>query len=524
MAQNRLLLILRILAFLLLGLLLLQLGLIYDTQVFNIFNILTIVGDLRDVFAYVFYIILFGIFTGIFMLMGTIFQMFGNIFSASFFYNFAQSVFSNMIGNWFYLPDYSPEAGESANLIAPSLNESFEGLKFLFTTITEDVYLIILQFFILMMFFYALRGTFTSNPGDSIKVITYINIVIVIPLFFFQIDLVLSMFANFIPSMPTWYTEIINKGLIKPEIFQDIREWGFIEFITSEIFLVAVTMFVYLEFVFQLAYVDQVTMPSIEREQRLSRQIDVMHIEAEKAIARIKAMEEMKREKKAQERAARTEADKDREREEKEKFSLEAMMSESSENIGFTYVAELIAKKKAEKAEQIVLDAMRDTRKVANYLDKLFKQDREAKETLTAKTSAPKSSKLVISTIRNILTRFVIITCLTWICVHPYQVFSFLRAPEAILNSVELQTVESVLSLLLPILLVIPMISSVIKMTKHNKLQEMLRLEELKRSGLTEEELQALESQRTDISADEVKMTQDKDAAADRARKNQQQA
>ena len=42
----------------------------------------------------------------------------------------------------------------------------------------------------------------------------------------------------------------------------------------------------------------------------------------------------------------------------------------------------------AEKAEQKVMDAMKDTRRVAHYLDKLFKQDPEARNTLTAKIKA----------------------------------------------------------------------------------------------------------------------------------------
>jgi len=84
---------------------------------------------------------------------------------------------------------------------------------------------------------------------------------------------------------------------------------------------------------------------------------------------------------------------------------------------------------------------------------------------------------------------------------------------------VELQTYEGVLSLLIPFLLLIPLISNIIKITKHSKLQQMLRLEELRRAGLTEEEMQALEVRRTQIAEAETELAQDQDAAADRARK-----
>ncbi len=54
--------------------------------------------------------------------------------------------------------------------------------------------------------------------------------------------------------------------------------------------------FVYLEIVFQVSYVDEVTAPLIEREARLKSQIRVLKVEADRAIATIKQMEENKKE------------------------------------------------------------------------------------------------------------------------------------------------------------------------------------------------------------------------------------
>lgn len=518
MAKNYLLISLRVTSIALLVLLIIQLGVIYNNDIFNFWNIMGIIGDLRDIFAYVMYIALFGIFTGISIAFSSIFGAMGNAISPQYFLNFVNSVFSNMVGNWFYLPNYNPDTMEAIPaLIAPTLSESLSGLQYLFAMITEDLYMVILQIIIVLMFYHAIRGTFTSDPGESIKVIVFINLVIIIPLFFRQIDIVLNMFSTFFSNMPEWYTNIMEKDLLQDPIFENINEMTFTEFLTSNIFLTATTMFIYLEFVFQLAYVDSVTTPSVERELRLSRQIDVMHTEAEKAISRIKAIEEMKREKKAQMRLNLTDEDRQKEKDEKERLSISSMMSDKSENVGFSFIAELIAKKKAEKNEQVIMDAMKDTRRVAHYLEKLFKQDKEARNTLTAKTSAPKSSRLIASTLINMFTRIILITAIMWVVVHPYNFFAFIRSPDAILKSVELQTVESTLSVLLPFLLVIPMISSVIRATKHNKLKEILRLEELRRAGLTEEELLALESSRGIVDENEVQMAQDADAAANRA-------
>ncbi len=523
MEKNYLILSLRGVSIGLLLILLILVGNIFNPTIFNVFEIMSIAGYLRDVFAFLLYIILFGLFYGVYMVIGGIMRVFGGAFSVGYFQTLCESTFQNMVGNWFYLPDYfsSPTANGSTNLVAPTMGQAWNGLKSLFSILTGDFYLVFLQLMMLFMFIYAIRGALTSNPSDSIRVIMLLNVVIVIPLFFLQIRDVLSIFG--IVNLPNFLNNLVvtSSGLILPDIMVDIRELSFFGFLTTTIFWVALIMFLYLEFTFQLSYVEKVTTPSVEREIRLSRQIDLMHIEAEKAIARIKAVEDMKRQKKAEERLKKAEEEKELGKSDKNRFALNKFMSEKASNVGFSLITELIAKKKAEKQEQVIMDAMKDTRKVANYLDKLFKQDKEAKDTLTAKTAAPKASRLIYSTIINMTTRILMITLLAWAVVHPYDVYSLFQSPDSIQNSVELQTVEGILSVLLPFILIIPLISNIIKVTKHNKLKEMLRLEELRRKGLTEEELTALEISRGGVTQEEVLMAQDQDAAADRARKMQ---
>ena len=62
MAKNYLLTTLRLLSIALVVLLIVQLGTIYDTDVFSFINIFSIIGDLRDVFAYLLYLLLYLIF------------------------------------------------------------------------------------------------------------------------------------------------------------------------------------------------------------------------------------------------------------------------------------------------------------------------------------------------------------------------------------------------------------------------------------------------------------------------------
>ncbi len=501
----------------LLILMIVMLGTIYDTEIFNIFSVFGLLGQLRDLLSFLLYIGVYYVIFGLAMGVGGLFSLFGSeYFNYNYYGNLVSEIIHNVIGGWFYLP--SSEDGTA--MIAPTVSEAFIGATAVFTEIRADLYLIILQVLVAAMFFYALRASITSNPTDSITTVTLINLIIIIPIFFYQLNDVLSIF---IPSgnIP-FLSNILSHDLLKPSIFADISAMNFWQFITSNIFLVALSMFLYLEFVFQVSYIDKVTAPSIEREERLTRQIEVMKVESLKAITRIKAVEEKKREKKLLQQARMTQEDVEMEKEEKKRLSLRTMMSEKGQ-AGFSFVSELIEKKKLEKEEERMMESMKDTRKVSNYLEKLFSQDPEAKNTLTAKTSAPSSTRLIVSTFVSLGTRILVIILLTWACVHPYAIFSVI-SPDSIVNSVELQTYEGVLSILIPVLLVIPFISTIIKISKHAKLEEILKLEEIRRSGLTEEELAELQKKRAKAATQETQMARDQDAAADQARKAAQNA
>ncbi|MHA1519474.1 MAG: hypothetical protein ACTSRK_04760 [Promethearchaeota archaeon] len=505
--QNYLLLTLRITSIVLLALLLAELGQIYNPVIYNVINVFSIIGTLRDVFAFLFYIALFGIFIGIYYGIGFVFSLF--VPDLSFFMNVSTNIFYNLVGRWFKFTFID----ETIASTTPSIEVAIQGLSDLVVDATQDLYMVGLQLLVIIMFYQALRGAMTSDPGASLKVILYLNAIIIIPMFFLQLVVVLEMFGISPLALPVWFQEIVYHDLLYEGIFLDISELSLWEYLQTDIFLVAVLEFIFLEFVFQLSYVDKVTRPSIEREQRLNHQIEVMHTEAVKAIARIKAIEERKREIKMEARANLTEDEREEQKKERERLSLQSLMSESGGQTSFSYVADLIRKKKEEKREAKMMNAMRDTRKIANYLEKLFKQDPRARDSLTASSSAPRASRLVISTIINMLIRIILIIAMAWACVHPYQLFGLIGAPDAILNSVELQIYEGSWSIIIPLVLIIPMISYIIKITKHTKLEEMLRMEEIRRAGITEEEYDALLAAREKgTSLDDVQLTRDQDA------------
>ena len=56
----------------------------------------------------------------------------------------------------------------------------------------------------------------------------------------------------------------------------------------------------------------------------------------------------------------------------------------------------------------------------------------------------------------------------------------------------EISTPEAVLSIFIAIVLIIPLMSTITRIAKHNKLNETLRIEAIQRSGMTEAELNKL--------------------------------
>lgn len=476
-----------------------ELGLIYNNDVFNFWEIASILGQLRDLSSYALYIGTYYICYGLLMLVGSLFVL-TNVIQPYFYQNFMNIIFENMVGRWFYFP--------GLDTTTPTINIATDAMVELASSMVQDVYLVVLQILMLCVFFYAIRGSLTSNPGDSIKTIIFMNILIIIPMFFIGLGEIIGRFGL---TTPEFLQEIIDRELLKPAIYYDISD-DFWSYVTSEIFTVAMLSFVYLELVFQVAYVDQVTSPSIERELRLSQQIRSLKVEAERAVATIKQIEQDRREK--AKLAMETEGALAGTTEEEEKaLSLRTFMSESGKG-RFSYISELIEKKKLEREEKAREMAMKDTRKLNNYLDKLFKQDKEAYNAITAKTSAPSSANLISSTIMSLASRIVVISLIAWAAIHPRFVFlNIFHSPPAIAESVEMTSPEAVLSLFIPFLLIIPLVSAIIRITKHSKLNEMLRLEAIQRSGLTEEELEELNKRRNKVAEQEVVMDQDKDAA-----------
>ena len=286
MAARWLLITLRILSIFMLVILLIEVGLIYNSTIFNFQTILVVLGNLRDLVSYGLFLGLYYAFYGFYYLIGAIFSPLGslNLWDWIFYNNFMQSMFNNIIGRWFYFPNLSTTT--------PNVSEVLTAITKLTSSMASTLYVAILQILMLVLLFFAIRGSLINDPGDCIKTVVILNVLMIIPMFFISLNHFLTSFGV---TTPTFIANILAENLLKPAISALISD-QFVTFITSPIFIVAMLSFVYLEIVFQVSYVDEVTAPSIEREARLKSQIRVLKVEADRAIATIKQMEENKKE------------------------------------------------------------------------------------------------------------------------------------------------------------------------------------------------------------------------------------
>jgi len=292
------------------------------------------------------------------------------------------------------------------------------------------------------------------------------------------VPLTLMAFQNMLGVFEMSWDVVANlRPVLRPEITQPITEgW---EFFTRPMFLAILLIYLFVELSFQAEYSDLVTRPSEEREERLGYQLESLQREGMRVTTTI---EKVKEKVKEQKKTGGTQQNR-----------LKQFFSKAG---GFSYVKEMVEKRKFERATQSWLEAASDTRRLGSYVQRLTTEDPEARRTLTAKSSAPSAGKMLTSTILNILVRAGAIITLTFIVSQPrfiltslFTGFGTLNPPLenwAILHSAELATPEAILVLLIPIMCTFPVISLIIKKIKSQRLKELLRQEDLRRKAVEE--------------------------------------
>jgi len=222
---------------------------------------------------------------------------------------------------------------------------------------------------------------------------------------------------------------------------------------------------------FQINYADTVTKPSLERNERLEAQLNILARESHFITANIDKIKTEAKEKM-----------KEIEEEQQEGLVVGKFFAKTGRR--FSYVKEMIERKKLEEEEKKLVTAASKTRRLGRYIDRLFREDSEARDTLTASSSAPRSRNLATSTLFNFIYRLGLLMIISFIIIHPYWFLAtIIQLPEAITESVAIFSPEVIIILLLPIMLIFPVISKLISFIKHRnliiRLQQEGRIKEL---------------------------------------------
>ena len=349
--------------------------------------------------------------------------------------------FRGLLSLWFTFPNgTTPDISQIPDLLGQE-----------FAVFNENIYLIAFQILIIISIIYAIKAFLTTNPKNDLIVVGSIVLMLVIPLMVFGFKDMLDLFnmsIQYLEDLP-YPLDISLEQIPIDDVFQ---------FFASPVILLAITSYIYLEMAFQINYTYIVTKPSLERSHRLEAQLTILQSESYYITANVDKIKE--------------EAKKRREElkiEDKTTMGISGFFAKTGER--FSYVKEMIEKKKLEEEEKKLITAASKTRRLGRYMHRLFQEDFEARDTLTAKSSAPKPQSLVVSTIINFFFRVGILVTISFIIIHPKWFMEHIfHLPPAIVESVVMYSPEIIIILLIPLMLIFPVISKVISFIKHRNL------------------------------------------------------
>jgi len=390
------------------------------------------IKSIRNIFTYLIY-------SGAYVVaLGT--AIISSFVNRQFMFQFIDNFFRNYLSLWFNFPGGSaPRLDEIPDLILGEL-----------AGFLENLYLIAFFILIIISIVYAIRAFIQTNPKYDLIVIGSLVLMIVIPLIVFGFREMLTLF-----NVTFEYFEGLPNPLDTNSLSQ-IPIDNLFQFLGSPVILLAIVSYIYIEIAFQINYTDTVTKPSLIRSDRLEAQLNILKSESHYITANVDKIKE--------EAKARKE-----ELEFGEKEAISKFFAKTSEK--FSYVKEMIERKKLEEEEKKLVTAASKTRRLGRYIERLYREDAEAHETLTAKSSAPRSKSLIVSTIINFTYRAILLITISFIIIHPHWFFvNVFNLPPSITESVAMFSPEVVIILLIPIMLIFPAISKLISYIKHRNL------------------------------------------------------
>ena len=347
--------------------------------------------------------------------------------------------FRKLFSLWFTFPDgTTPEFTAIPDLLGQE-----------FAIFSENLYLIAFQVLFIITILYVIKAFLKTDPKNDIIVIGSIVLMLVLPLMVFGLRDMLDLFYVSIPYL---------EGLPNPldPSLEQIPIDNIFQFFSSPVILLAIVSYIYLELAFQINYTYTVTKPSLERKLRLEAQLHILESESHYITANVDKIKE-------EAKARRLEL------EIEDKATIGKFFSKTGEK--FSYIKEMIERKKLEEEEKKLITAASKTRRLGRYIERLFREDSEAHDTLTARSSAPKARSLVVSTAINFVFRVGLLIIISYIIIHPkWFMVNVFSLPPAIVESVAIYSPEVIIVLLIPLILTFPVISKIIASIKHRNL------------------------------------------------------
>jgi cell division protein FtsB len=347
--------------------------------------------------------------------------------------------FRGLLSLWFTFPNgNTPEFSEIPDLIGQE-----------FAVFSENFYLIAFQILIIIAIYYAIKAFLKTDPKNELRVVGSIVLMLVVPLMVFGFKDMLELFNITLP-----YLEDLPYPL-DPSL-EVIPIDNIFQFFASPVILLAIASYIYLEMAFQINYTFTVTKPSLERSYRLEAQLSVLQSESYYITANVDKIKE-----EAKKRKQELKID--------EKATIGKFFAKTGDT--FSYVKEMIERRKLEDEEKKLITAASKTRRLGRYIHRLFQEDSEARDTLTARSSAPKPKSLMVSTIINFVFRVGLLIIISFIIIHPrWFMENVFNLPPAIMESVAMYSPEVIIILLVPLILIFPVISKIISSIKHRNL------------------------------------------------------
>ena len=432
------------------------LAIIFYFQIFNFeavvttadneFVIFAFIRAIRNVFSYLIYGISLAIVFGVSYVTAGVYN--------NYLFNFIELFFKKYLSSWFSIS--SPDLQDIPDLMLNELG-----------VLLNDLYLFTFQVLFVISIVYAIRAFFKSDPKNHLRALGSTIIMIILPLIITGLQDMLNLFNVHFQYIDTMAAA---NPFYDSQLFE-IPVDNFFQFITSPIIIFAIISYIFLELAFQINYTDTVTKPSLERSDRLEAQLTILERESHFITANVDKIRE-----EAKKRMEEIEL------EHQEGLGVGKFFAKTGKR--FSYVKEMIEKRKLEEEEKRLVTAASKTRRLGRYIDRLFREDKEAKDTLTATSSAPRAGNLAVSTIINFVYRVGLLLIISFIIIHPHWFLdTVIQLPPAITESVAMYSPEAIIVLLLPIMVLFPVISKLISFIKHRnliiRLQQEGRIKEL---------------------------------------------